>query len=298
QGTRVVDRIADSFPAASRASAKEKYDVVIVGSGPAGLSAALRAIDRGLSYVVLEQATMAASIQSFPRNKLVFDQPLQLPVVGDLWLREATKEELLVQWTRIARQKRIDIREHHRVVSFDHEPDKIIVHAVHDDQPQIFEASHVVLALGRRGTPRKLDAPIAPDAIASVSYSLADARTFAGKQIVIVGLGDSAMEAAIALARQPDCKVTISYRGGDFGRGKARNLSELKSLVARGKIRLEFGSKVRRVDHRQLTLEIHGKPKIVPFDAILVLIGGTPSSELLTAAGVRYAAYTHEISDE
>lgn len=298
QGTRVIDRIADSFPAASRSSGIEKFDVVIVGSGPAGLSAALRAIDRGLSYVVLEQGTMAASIQSFPRNKLVFDQPLQLPVVGDLWLREATKEELLVQWTRIARQRRIDIRERHRVVSFDRAADKISVHAMSENEPQIFEAAHVVLATGRRGTPRKLDAPIAPDAIASVSYSLADARTFAGKEVVIVGLGDSAMEAAIALARQPDCKVTISHRGVDFGRGKSRNVSELKSLVARGKIRLEFGSTVRRVDHRQLTLEIHGRAKIIGFDALFVMIGGTPSSELLTAAGVTWGVHTQESADE
>jgi thioredoxin reductase/NAD-dependent dihydropyrimidine dehydrogenase PreA subunit len=295
QGTRVIDRIADSFPAA-RSSGKEKFDVVIVGSGPAGLSAALRAMDRGLSYVVLEQGTMAASIQSFPRNKLVFDQPLQLPVVGDLWLREATKEELLVQWTRIARQRRIDIREQHRVVSFERAAEKISVHAVNENEPRIFEASHVVLATGRRGTPRKLDAPIAPDAIARVSYSLADARTFAGKEVVVVGLGDSAMEAAIALARQPECKVTICHRGKDFGRGKSRNVSELKSLVARGKIRLELGSVVRRVDHRQLTLEIHGRAEIVGFDALFVMIGGTASSELLAAAGVTWGVHAHENS--
>jgi thioredoxin reductase len=247
---------------------------------------------------VLEQATMAASIQSFPRNKLVFDQPMQLPVVGDLWLKEATKEELLVQWTRIARQKRIDIREQHRVIAFDRDDKKIVVRATHGDEEQLFETSHVVLATGRRGTPRRLDAPIAPDALASVSYSLADARTFAGKEVIVVGLGDSAMEAAIALARQPGCQVTVSYRGADFGRGKSRNVSEMKSLAARGKIRLELGSSVRRVDHRQLTLDIHGKPKILSFDAVLVMIGGTPSSELLSAAGVTWGAHTHEISDE
>jgi hypothetical protein len=67
--------------------------------------------------------------------------------------------------------------------------------------------------------------------------------------------------------------------------------------VSRGKIRLELGSIVRRVDHRQLTLEIHGKPKITPFDALLVMVGGTPSSELLAAAGVTWGARTHENSD-
>jgi len=298
QGTSVIDRIADALPPDARSSSAKRFDVVIVGSGPAGLSAALRAIERGLSYVVLEQGTMAASIQSFPRNKLIFDQPMQLPVVGELWLRESTKEELLVQWTRIARQKRIDIREQHRVTGFDREDERIVVKVMVGDDALDLVASRVVLATGRRGSPRKLDAPIAPDAVASVSYSLADARTFAGKKVVVVGLGDSAMEAAIALAHQPQCEVTISYRGNDFARGKARNLTELKSLVARGKIRLRLGSEVRRVDHELLTIEVGGKLEKLRFDAVFVLIGGTPPGELLTAAGVTWGAHPHEIPIE
>ncbi|MGH7330605.1 MAG: FAD-dependent oxidoreductase, partial [Polyangiaceae bacterium] len=149
QGTRVVDRIADNPPSKKKVEKDGVYDVVIVGSGPAGLSAALRAIERGLTYVVLEQATMAASIQSFPRNKLVFDQPMHLPVVGDLWLKEATKEELLTQWTLLARKRSVDIREHHRVVGFDH-GDVVVVRAESDGQKHAFAARHVVLATGRR----------------------------------------------------------------------------------------------------------------------------------------------------
>src|SRR5262249_6856601 len=115
-------------------------------------------------------------------------------------------------------------------------------------------ASRIVLAIGRRGSPRRLDAAIADDAVADGSYGLADARSLAGRHVLVVGLGDSAMEAAIALARQPDTRVTIAHRGDGFSRGKARNIAEVKRLVAQRKIALELGAEVRRVDRGRVTL--------------------------------------------
>jgi thioredoxin reductase len=286
QGARAVSRIA-KLPRNASASG---VDVVIVGAGPAGLSAALRAKELGLTYVVLEQGTMAASIKSFPRGKLVFDQPLDVPVEGALWLRECTKEELLAQWTRIVRKHGVAIREHHRVTRVAREGDAFVVTTESPEGARELTARRVLLAIGRRGTPRRLAASIAAGAETKVSYALADARSFAGKRVLVVGLGDSAMEAACAIATQPGAEVTISYRGDGFTRGKARNVAEVKSLVTRGKARVVFESEVERVDEDAVTLRTPRGCERIANDAVIVLIGGVPSWDLVRAAGVRLGA--------
>jgi thioredoxin reductase/NAD-dependent dihydropyrimidine dehydrogenase PreA subunit len=287
QGARVVERIAATLPKAARASGTD-LDLVIVGAGPAGISAALKAKERGLRYVVLEQASVAASIKSFPRNKLVFDQPLDVPIEGELWLRESTKEELLAQWTRIVRKERLDIRERHRVISITRETGgSLIIQAEAPEGSFTARASRLVLAIGRRGSPRPLGAEIAPGAEDKVSYALADARSFAGQKVLVVGLGDAAMEAAAAIARQPGAEVAISYRGDTFARGKARNIAELRALEAKGRLRIVWSSKVELVERGSARLVAPSGPLAIANDAVLVLIGGVPSWALVREAGVQ-----------
>ena len=284
QGVKVVDRIAERR---GRAPRDAIADIVVLGAGPAGLSAALRAKELRLSCVVLEQATVAASIRAFPRNKLVYDAPLDVPVAGALWLREATKEELLVQWARIVRTHRVDVREHHRATAVRREPDGTFVVALDAGGTAAeIRARFVVFAIGRRGSPRKLDCPIDADAESRVSHSLADAATFANQRVVIVGLGDVAMEAACAIARQPGARVTVSYRGRDFARGKARNIAELQRLAAAGAIRIVFESTLTHVRATSVDLATPSGPETVPYDAVLVLIGGVTSWDLVRGAGV------------
>jgi thioredoxin reductase/NAD-dependent dihydropyrimidine dehydrogenase PreA subunit len=316
QGVKVIDRIDDKLPAKERTkrakaaasgdASAERVDVVIIGAGPAGISASLRARERGLTYVTLEQATVAASIKSFPRSKLVFDQPLDLPVEGELWLKESSKEELLAQWTRIVRAQKLVIREGTRVLeatpSTD-EPGRFVVKAVKTESGDetTISAARVVVAIGRRGTPRRLDAAIDAEAETRVSYALADARTFEGKRVLVVGLGDSAMEAAIAIARQRDAEVTIAYRGPDFVRGKARNVAETKALAQRGRVKLLFESEVERIDETEsgavVTLRTKRGRDEVACDHVLVLVGGVPSAELLRRSGVQQGVLLAGVSE-
>jgi thioredoxin reductase len=262
QGVRAVDRIATTLPK----KGKEPFDVVV------------------------EQSSVAASVKSFPRDKIVYDPPLDLPVEGELWLKEATKEELVAQWTRIVRARAIDVREGRQVTGVERDGAAFVVRCTREgSSAETFRGARVILAIGRRGTPRELDLSIDAGAEERVSYALADARSFAGKRVVIAGLGDTAMEAAIAIARQPETSVTISYRGSTFARGKARNIAEVKDLVAKGRLRLLFETVPVAVTRTSVTVAgvTSGKGRrTLQAEALLVLVGGVPSWDLLERAGL------------
>ncbi|GAB4544805.1 MAG: hypothetical protein Tsb0020_55710 [Haliangiales bacterium] len=270
-------------------------DLIIVGAGPAGISASLAAKACGLSYATLEQGTVADSIQRFPRGKLVFDQPLDMPMVGDLWLRESTKEELLRNWLRIVRSERLAIYEHMRVVSVDAGEDIepgagasigfSVEVAQADGGVRRLCARRVLVAIGKRGEPRRLSVAVPPSMADRVHDALADANSFAGQRVVIVGLGDVAMEAAVALSRQPGTQVVVSHRGDGFARGKARNIAALKRRVAAGAARLALSTEVREVRDRELVLAGPGGDEVVACDALLVLIGSDTPTPFLQRIG-------------
>jgi len=253
---------------------------VIVGAGPAGLAAALEAHARGLRYVALEQATIADSIRSFPRGKLVIDP--DLPNTSALWLAEATKEELLARWTRTVRELKPAIREGARVTRIARADSGFVV----ESTAGTYRAARVILAIGRRGTPRRLAIDI-PTAMADhVHYSLADARSFAGRRVVVAGLGDVAMEAAVALSSQPGTEVVIAARAREFRRGKARNIAEVRRRVAAGTLRVVWESEVSGVAPGRATLTAPSGPLDVACDSLFVLIGSIPAEDLLRGAGV------------
>lgn len=287
QGAAAVRTIAQTL-AREGAAPAGVHDLLVVGAGPAGVSAALAAQEAGLSCLVLEQGSVAESIRSFPRGKLVFDQPLGIPLVGDLWLKESTKEELLGHWLRIVRQRQLAILEQHRLVGGWRGEDGRFEIAAHTPNGEVrFAARRILLAIGRRGTARKLAVPVPESLQSRVHYSLADARSFAGQHVLVVGLGDVAMEAAIALARQAGTTVTISYRGEGFTRGKARNAAELKRLVEAGRVRIAWRSEVAALGEREVELATPEGPVRVPWGAVLVLIGALPPWELLAKLGIQ-----------
>jgi thioredoxin reductase len=305
QGARAARAAAASLrseAAGAAADPPELLDLLVVGSGPAGLGASLAAAEAGLRTVTLEQGSVAESIRSFPRGKLVFDQPLGLPLEGDLWLQESTKEELLGQWRRIIRARRLPIEEGARVTAVRAMPGgagpRFEVLAETAAGPRRWLARRVILALGRRGTPRKLDVPIPEPCSSRVHYSMADARSFAGRRVLVVGLGDVAMEAATALARQPGTTVTVSYRGHEFRRGKGRNIEQVQRLAAAGRIHLRLGTVIERIDPEAIVLRgADGASEALPWDAMLVMIGSLAPWGFLEAAGVARARVVAEVVD-
>ncbi len=308
QGRLVAEQVAAKLR--GLAPVPDVHDLVIVGAGPAGLSATLRARELGLSVLTLERGAVGASIRAFPRGKLVFERPLELPLEGELWMEECTKEELVAQWERVVRIHRLPLRAGHLVQSLEPLPRGARrdpmgacyrVTALPDDgsAPLVVSARALVLAVGTRGTPRPLPAPIDPAVEARVAYSLVDAASFAGRRVLVVGLGDSAMEAALALARQPGCAVTLLARGERFTRGSARTLAELERAVAAGQVTLLFGATVTAVTanvpastgpaaeaHVRFGANAAGATTVLPFDQMFVFIGGTGPWSLLAQAGV------------
>ncbi|MDI1430617.1 NAD(P)-binding domain-containing protein [Polyangium sorediatum] len=314
-GAHAVEKIAAGLAAegAWTGGGERPKDLVIVGAGPAGISAALRAKELGLSFEVIEQGSVAQSIRSFPRGKLVFDQPLDLPLTGKLWLKESTKEELLSHWMRIIRKEDLPIRQDTRMTAVSREADGKLFRVGTESTlggsapraelppqtpreggpPRDILARRVLLAIGQRGTPRRLPIELSPEVEARVHYHLADARSFEGKRILVVGLGDVAMEIAVALARQPGTTVTVLHRGSTFTRGKSRNIDEVKRMHAAGRLSLRFETAIAALDPDAATLRARGRDERVPYDAVFVLIGSIPPWDTLKACGVRVAAEAH-----
>ena len=190
--------------------------VIIVGAGPAGLSAALRAKEKGLNFLVIDQDEPGGTILQYPRRKLTLVQPVEIPLWGTLNKEEYKKEELLEIWLDVLTSQNIQLKTHHKLVGVDRKPGTFEVRTSKGS----LTASRVILALGRRGTPRKLGVP--GEDLSKVMYKLLDAETYKGKKVLVVGGGDSAIEAALGLAHQEGNTVTISYRKPNFFRLKTR----------------------------------------------------------------------------
>jgi thioredoxin reductase/NAD-dependent dihydropyrimidine dehydrogenase PreA subunit len=296
QGSLAVDKVAASLQSEGSwsGSGDKPLDLIIIGAGPAGISAALRAKELGLSFQVIEQGNVAQSIRSFPRGKLVFDQPLDLPLTGKLWLEESTKEELLSHWMRVVRKADLPIFQDTRMTGIERDISRKLFQVTTEPReggaPQTRLSRRILVAIGQRGSPRRLPIEIDPDVETRVHYHLADARSFEGKRVVVVGLGDVAMETALALGRQAGTTVTVVHRGKSFTRGKARNIDELKRMADTGRVKVVFEGEVAGIDKDRVTLRTARDQERVAYDAIFVMIGSIPPWNTLRALGVRSVA--------
>ena len=277
QGKQAVDYIA------SRALSRNgKLDVAIVGAGPAGIAAALAAKQHSLRYVLLEQGELGGTILQYPRRKIVMTSPVEVPLWGKLKLTETSKENLLDVWRTIIAKTQLKINEHEKAVDISAQ-DGIFALSTTVSH---YEARHVVLALGRRGTPRKLGVP--GEDQGKVMYRLMDAETYQGYHVLVVGGGDSAVEAAMGLALQGTNTVTLSYRQGQFSRLKERNLKHLEEYLRKKQITVVFNSAVSQILEHEVILETPGGRKEVRNDYVFVFAGGEMPFEFLKKIGIQF----------
>lgn len=259
----------------------DTLDVIIVGSGPAGLSAGLEAHRRGLRYTVLEQGSLSDTVRKYPRHKILFAEPLSIPLYGDLWVADASKETLLQVWETIVANTGLEVRTNQRVSRIARATTLFEVSSESDR----FVTRRVVLAMGRRGTPRRLGVP--GEDLAKVVYDIAEMEDFRGRKVLVVGGGDSAVESALGLANQPGTAVTLSYRGEEFARIKDRNRAKLEAAVQAGKVGLQLRSTVREIRDDQVVLDVAGERTSLLNDDVVVRIGGDAPYAFLQRLGIR-----------
>jgi putative YpdA family bacillithiol system oxidoreductase len=277
QGKKVVEHIATRPRAANGG-----YDVIVVGAGPAGLAAGLTAQASRLKYAVLEQGDAGGTILQYPRRKIVMTSPVELPLWGKVKLTEASKETLLELWQQVLVKTQLKVNTNEKVLDISDAGGYFSVKTASGEYP----ARHVVLALGRRGTPRKLGVP--GEELAKVTYRLIDAETYKDCDVLVVGGGDSAVEAAVGLALHGTNRVTLSYRKAEFTRLKERNARRLDEFKKKNAVNVLLGSNVKAIGEKDVRIETSDGMKTLPNDYVFIFAGGEMPFEFLKKAGIRF----------
>jgi thioredoxin reductase (NADPH) len=255
-------------------------DVVIVGAGPAGVSASLEAKRLGLKFVTLEQHDIGGAINHYPRKKLVMTHPMDIPLFGKVHVREMLKEELMDLWMRVIKQTDLAIQTQQKVEQINRRDDVFEIQTL----TGFHVAKNVVLAIGRRGTPRKLGVP--GEGLSKVAYSLLEPEQFQGMSVLVVGGGDSALEAACALAEEPGNRVTVSYRREKFQRPKEDVRRRFVALLEQGKIEMLFSSQIEAIESDRVLMDVNGAYKKIANDQVFIFAGGEVPTDFLKKIGV------------
>ena len=282
QGRDCVDTISNRINSLrGSVSVSGVYDVLIVGAGPAGISASLRAIERKLNYVTLEQDQIGGTVAKYPRQKLVMTSPVEFPLHGKFKKSELSKEELITFWRSILERADFNGRTGEKVEDIKRGENGIFTITSSKGQ---YRAYAVILGLGRSGNPRRLG--VKGEELPKVMYRLIETDHYINKRILVVGGGDSAVEAAMGLANQKGNKVTLSYRREAFARIKERNAQRIQECMRTGKVEVLFNSLPTEFRPGAAILQVNGSSRQIANDYVWVFAGGEPPRAFLEKVGV------------
>lgn len=284
QGQRAATAVARRINGSAGSRQRGVVDLAIVGAGPAGIAAALTARAHGLSFEILEREdSLGGSLLHYPRRKMVLTEPVTLAPWGTFEDEEYSKESLVGIFEEVV--ERFDLPLHCRagVQGVDRVNGHFAVRSEAGEQG----ARTVLLATGRRGTPRKLGVP--GEHLPKVMYKLLDAESYEDRKILIVGGGDSAAEAAIGLSRQRSNEVHLAYRRDALFRVRDRNAEELERRFASGRVIPHWNSSVEEIREDSVRLGFSdGRPPIeIANDFVFVFAGGTAPVGFLQSIGVQ-----------
>jgi len=254
------------------------HDIIIVGAGPAGLSASLHAKELGLDYLTIEKEKVANTIWTYPPGKPVQYYPAGVEVVGNLPLPEGKTEDVIAGWQKFAKDAELNVKEHEGATNIVKQGGEDGTFKVETDKGA-YEARFVILAIGVQGTVRKV--PIECDEEDKVCYALRKPEMFAGKSVIVVGGGDTAIESAMLL-KDAGADVTISYRKPEFFRLKDIN----KKNLEKSGIPVIFNSNVKELKGDEAIVDVNGEPKTVDCDYCLVFAGTIPPTDFMTKIGL------------
>ena len=278
QGKQAVENMAGTLPKTN----ENEYDLIIIGAGPAGISATLQAKKMGLNTLTLEQDTLGGTVYTFPRSKIIMTSPMDLPLHGKVKLTETTKPELLDLWNQVIEKHGICITENTKVEKIEKSSKGFVVFT---NTGKNITASGILLATGRRGSPRKLG--VQGENLEKVAYRLLEPEMIENKKIMVVGGGDSAIEAALLLMDRND--VTLSYRGDSFSRIKPKNNEKLQNEISSQKLKVLLQSNLVEITMKSVALRTEGSEELIQHfenDLVYIFAGGELPVEFLKNAGI------------
>ena len=268
---------------------RKHYNIIIIGAGPSGLSAATRAAEQGADYLLLEAASAPANtIRHYQRRKLVMAEPRALPLRSPLPFSASLRENVLETWEKIIADYKINIRYNTKVSGISRTAKHLEIQL---EDGESFTADNVILAIGVQGNLRKLEIPGGD--VPEVQYHLDDPDAYQNETIVVVGGGDTGVENALALTGRN--QVMILNRAEDFSNLKDSNLNHLTEARQKGAIDWLLQTKPQSIERNSsgdfpITLFASTPNGIerIPCHRIIARLGALPSRPVLENFGVAF----------